>query len=386
MNRYLILVFYIFVIGALLMPESMFGGDVRFITSLADAKKQAAEQNKLIFVDVMADWCRPCKKMMADLRANDAACDFFNQHYVNLKINEKYNKTFLNEYNIQGFPTLMFLNADGEVLWSVTGYPGIDHLVSMARKFDGEKDLYKSVLNISEETFDEVRFIDECSKKLAQFSPEMRNKNIQKYLEAGEPYRGAVIRHFGSLVSYPLFYRFYDRDKYPELHTAEQFMVSFLMYESNFYSNDKIRKGSKEIARLTGLTESKVNTFMICYKEFAILRQIGLTNDHNLEVFAKNLLKNYPETRDFNLLYDAMVTVILQVRDKAFYAELEAEFENLAQQNPHCLYYDFLSVIYAKQGKNEEAALAVSKASKWAGENRVLYSPFLTQYRKEILK
>jgi len=52
-----------FLIGFLLYSFNLFA-TVNFITSFDKAKRSAAEQKKFIFVDVMADWCGPCKVML----------------------------------------------------------------------------------------------------------------------------------------------------------------------------------------------------------------------------------------------------------------------------------------------------------------------------------
>ena len=81
------------------------GQGINFISNLESAKTTAVTDDKLIFVDVMADWCGPCKLMEKEMNADTSLIDYFNEHFVNLKINEKENKTFLKQYDIKSFPT-----------------------------------------------------------------------------------------------------------------------------------------------------------------------------------------------------------------------------------------------------------------------------------------
>ena len=41
-------------------------GGIPWLTSLDAAKEQAAAQNKLIFMDVFAEWCGPCKMLASE--------------------------------------------------------------------------------------------------------------------------------------------------------------------------------------------------------------------------------------------------------------------------------------------------------------------------------
>jgi len=90
--------------------------------SLGHAKKQAKAEDKLIFVDVYTDWCGPCKRMDKEVFTDSKVADFFNENFINVKANaEKKGKYYANRYGVRAYPTLLFLNHEGEVVKSISG-------------------------------------------------------------------------------------------------------------------------------------------------------------------------------------------------------------------------------------------------------------------------
>ena len=54
--------------------------------SWTDALAKANKNERLIFVDCYTSWCGPCKKMAKDVFTNAEVGDYFNAHFLNLKI------------------------------------------------------------------------------------------------------------------------------------------------------------------------------------------------------------------------------------------------------------------------------------------------------------
>jgi thiol-disulfide isomerase/thioredoxin len=84
---------------------------------------QAGKENKLIFVDAFTSWCGPCKWMAANTFTNDEVATFFNANFINAKIDmEKGEGPDLAEtYNVRAYPTLLFVNAAGELVHFAIG-------------------------------------------------------------------------------------------------------------------------------------------------------------------------------------------------------------------------------------------------------------------------
>ncbi|MEZ4909872.1 MAG: thioredoxin family protein [Saprospiraceae bacterium] len=85
---------------------------------LSEVLKIAVEKQKLVFVDVNAKWCTPCKMMKKDVYSHDATADFFNRnfvnHYVDIEMDEGPDIKLI--YDIHELPTLLILDGKGRVV------------------------------------------------------------------------------------------------------------------------------------------------------------------------------------------------------------------------------------------------------------------------------
>ncbi len=95
------------------------------------ALKQAAAQNKYIFVDAYATWCGPCKMLKAITFKNNKAAAFFNQHYINVAMDmEKgLGPQLAQEWQMQAYPTLLVFNAKGQLVLKTVGFIGAKDLI-----------------------------------------------------------------------------------------------------------------------------------------------------------------------------------------------------------------------------------------------------------------
>lgn len=77
------------------------------------ALKQAKKEKKLIFVDCYTSWCGPCKMLAKDVFTQDAVADFFNQNFLNLKMDMEKDAdgvALKSAFEIKAFPTLVFVD------------------------------------------------------------------------------------------------------------------------------------------------------------------------------------------------------------------------------------------------------------------------------------
>ena len=128
-----------FALAAILVfaGRSAFAGDVSWTTNLSQAKSQAASEKKLVLLDFTgSDWCPWCVKMDKEVFDQKAFADFATNKLVLVKLDfpqskkqpaaEKAQNTELaKEFNIEGFPTYVLLDASGKEVRRQVGYlPG----------------------------------------------------------------------------------------------------------------------------------------------------------------------------------------------------------------------------------------------------------------------
>jgi thioredoxin-related protein len=140
---------------ALLLGQQAFAGP--WIKSLATAQKQAKDNQRLIFVDLYADWCGWCKRMEQEVFPSQAfqnATD--NMVLLRLNTEDAGEGTKLSrELGVNTLPTFLILAPDGILAGVIHGYAPSDEFVralkeqqtqyvAFAKKLSSEKSLGKN--------------------------------------------------------------------------------------------------------------------------------------------------------------------------------------------------------------------------------------------------
>ena len=106
---------------------------IRFMDgSLAAIMSIAKERNKNVFIDTYADWCIPCKRMEKKFKNKDVA-DFFNEHFINYRVNMQ-NPTraadLRQKYDVVFLPTMYILDPNGLIKYQVDKELTINELLN----------------------------------------------------------------------------------------------------------------------------------------------------------------------------------------------------------------------------------------------------------------
>lgn len=85
--------------------------------SLEEAKVLAQQQNKDIFIDFWAVWCKPCLAMEKETFSDKEVGKAINAKYIPMKIDVDYfeGMDVKEEYNVGVLPTILIINANGDV-------------------------------------------------------------------------------------------------------------------------------------------------------------------------------------------------------------------------------------------------------------------------------
>lgn len=86
--------------------------------SLQPLLDQAKAENKLVFLDFYTTWCLPCRMMDDEVFSLASTGDKMDKNFISYKVDaEKGNgPTLSTVFNVYAYPTLLFLDSDGNVL------------------------------------------------------------------------------------------------------------------------------------------------------------------------------------------------------------------------------------------------------------------------------
>jgi len=177
----------IFTIFFAIISFTLVGQGIEFVeVTWQEALEQAKQENKLLFVDSYAKWCGPCKRMAKHEFVKPEVGDVYNSNFVNLKLDmeSKNGRTFDSKYPVSAYPTMFFLNGDGEVVKKVKGGKKAQQLISMAqgvlKSYDTSgqfKEKYDAGDRSYEVVYNYVEALNKASKPSLKISNEYLKSN-----------------------------------------------------------------------------------------------------------------------------------------------------------------------------------------------------------------
>jgi thiol-disulfide isomerase/thioredoxin len=100
-------------------------------TGLDEAKAKAAKANKLLFVDVYATWCGPCKRLDSQVFNQEKVASVLNQKFVALKIDGDDQKRVMDvvALDVEAYPSLFIINPKTDEITKFQGFIDADDLL-----------------------------------------------------------------------------------------------------------------------------------------------------------------------------------------------------------------------------------------------------------------
>lgn len=118
---------------------------------------KAEHQEKYIFVDCYATWCKPCKMMDKNVYVNEKISEYINDNFISVKfqfdtssfddetVKRRYKdaKEILDKYHVSSFPTFLFFSSSGKLLHKGFGYKNQDDFMTILKSAcDTNKQFY----------------------------------------------------------------------------------------------------------------------------------------------------------------------------------------------------------------------------------------------------
>lgn len=112
-----------------------------FSESWEEAVEEAKRKDKLIFVDLYATWCGPCKMMKLHTFTNKEVGSFYNDNYINVALDGERGKgaELMDKFKLKAFPSLLFMNTNGQLVAHTEGYYNPKQFLQLGKQIQSLK-------------------------------------------------------------------------------------------------------------------------------------------------------------------------------------------------------------------------------------------------------
>lgn len=216
--------------ASLFLSSGLAAQGIQFETSSwQEILNKAKAEKKLVFLDAYASWCGPCKKLANFTFPDPAVGAFFNQHFVNAKIDmEKGEGVELSEkYKVAAFPTLIFVDSNGVEVHRAMGYLSPEQLIEVGKKAINPSTQSGSMKRRYEAGDRDPAFVREYLASLAEMEDPMAFDVAGEYLDSQTDYateenRLLIAQYAIDPTKAPFQYLLENRTTFDEQFGAEE--------------------------------------------------------------------------------------------------------------------------------------------------------------------
>jgi len=114
--------------------------EVETLEQMKAAQKKASDGMLMLFVDVYATWCGPCKMMDSEVYTDPAVADYMNAHFLSVRLDGEsdFGRIYASEQGLEGYPSMFIFSDDGERVSKIVGFtPAADLKSSLSSITEG---------------------------------------------------------------------------------------------------------------------------------------------------------------------------------------------------------------------------------------------------------
>lgn len=354
---------------ALFSQDGIKFGKQSFTKTLEQAKKE----NKLIFLDAFASWCGPCKLLDKNVFPKKEVGDYFNANFLNLHIDMEKGEgiEIAKKYSIYSYPTLLFINGDGKVVYKAAGYMSPQELISIAKEAVNPENTLENKIAKFEAGEKDPEFLMGLIKNTYATDFSFAQKVATRYFQTRTDATYSK-EEAGMLL---FFTKTIDDDLY-KIFTAKKAELSQQIPESYLAEYDKQLKLNTVLQKSFDANTQSINesTFLAeGTKIYGEKEAKQLLNKINMDLFftqkkyddyAKSALNYYQNPKDFatDELNNVAWNFYLYVTDKTLLTQVTQLCLEGIKKEENSQNTDTLANIYYKLGDNKNAKLWAKKS------------------------
>lgn len=346
-----------------------------FAAILAKAKAE----KKLIFLDAYASWCGPCKLMEKNVFTDKKVAEFYNKNFINARIDMEKGegRELAAKYIIRSYPTLLFLNAEGEVVGKELGYIKSEEFLELGQKNNNPK-LVNT--NLKEEfkngKLDQAGLLNFISLYATQ-DPILAKQASEKYFlnkkdTAFSPEEVNALLNFTQSVD----------DANYQVFVKNKTAITQVLSEKNYTQFDNYLKLMKLVDAATDDNTKTIDDAKILkegeglfpkeelVKSLNIYKLNYYAAHENFPEYEKTALEYYKNPEEFNNneLLAAANTISEKSKDVKSLQAATRWAEKVVMSSENYDSTSTLAVLYNQLGKKEEAKMFAGMAANFAKE------------------
>ncbi|MCP5493502.1 MAG: thioredoxin fold domain-containing protein [Leptospiraceae bacterium] len=114
--------------------------------SMTRSLEIAKEKQLPIILDIYTDWCYYCKILEANVFPSYEVKQEL-EKFVAVRLNAERFPTLMRKYNVRGFPTILILDKDGNLIDKITGLPSKQMIINKMRVAYKKRDVESALLD-----------------------------------------------------------------------------------------------------------------------------------------------------------------------------------------------------------------------------------------------
>lgn len=347
-------------------------------SSFKDLLATAKKENKMIFIDCFTTWCGPCKYMSKNIFTNDSVADFYNQNFINAKIDMEKGEgiDIAKKFKVQNYPTMLYLKSDGTELHRVCGSSEAKEFIQQGKiALDPDKRLAAST-----EKFNGGKVnADKASQYFSLLDEACLSKKdaVTDYFNTVDPKEfsnkenwAIIEKHVNDYYTETFQMFEAEKEKFSALYTPEAINAKLLkIYSAGLYSAVDIKdmSGYETMKEKLTATKSKEADKIILEAD---IYKAEKQNDWNayaqtvIDYMSKYSPEEANELNNYAWTFYEKVDDVLMLNKAEGWAKTACELDNTYANN------DTYAAVLYKLGKKKEATLAANKAIAIAKENQ----------------
>lgn len=347
--------------------------------SWSDALALAKTENKLVFVDAYTSWCAPCKKMAKEVFPEASVASFYNKMFINVKMDMENGEgvNLAKQYNVNVFPTLMFINAEGTLVHRSAGYHNIDQFIELGTEaLDPTKQL-SALKTRFEQGERDPDFLLNYTMAAFQTHDGSHMPVAEAYMQSQKDWdteenKKFIFNFVGSADSEMFNYLVDHQEAFVEMYgqRAVSGKIQELIYGEIQDSKDE--SSLAQVDRLFARAYPEKAAELSSRFRLSFYRQAG-----DRENYAKAAIKHYKEypSDDHEELNETAWTFFRITRDKKLLKQACKWAKKSIKIDSNYFNHDTLASLYYGLGKKRKARKTAKKAIELAKASQLDYGP-----------